>query len=278
MPNKNSNHTYKILFTDIDGTLLNKKREVSDATKKEIKRISEELNVPIVLVSSRMPKAMTHIQDELNITDPLICHNGSLIIENINGEHKQIFSEMIRYEIVGDLYKNARKFGIHASLYRNDDWFVEEMDYWAERESNNTKVRPELKSFDEMFAEENPAQLNMHKIMCMGEKENIDLMHEFLNENYSAQLNFYRSKDTYLEISSSKSSKAVAVKFLHEKIGLSSKEIIAIGDSYNDYDMLKLAGLGIAMGNSVELIKEAADDITLPNYEDGLAAAIKKYF
>ena len=93
----------------------------------------------------------------------------------------------------------------------------------------------------------------------------------------SNNLNIYPSKPTYLEIMPSNASKTSAIEVLCKKFNIQRSEIIAMGDNYNDIDMIEFAGLGIAMGNAPDEVKQYADDITLSNDEDGVAEAIKKY-
>ncbi|MAQ76590.1 MAG: haloacid dehalogenase, partial [Aquimarina sp.] len=90
--------SYDIVFSDIDGTLLNAERELSNDTKAQIKRIKE--NIPVILISSRMPAAMVHLQKELDIENtPLICYNGGLILV----ENKTVHSTFISIEILENI-------------------------------------------------------------------------------------------------------------------------------------------------------------------------------
>jgi Cof subfamily protein (haloacid dehalogenase superfamily) len=90
-------------------------------------------------------------------------------------------------------------------------------------------------------------------------------------------LNIYPSKPTYLEIMPKMASKTSAIQVLQDKFGVHQSEIIAMGDNYNDIDMLAYAGLGIAMGNAPDEVRKQAKEITLTNDEDGVAAALLKY-
>ena len=267
---------YKMLFTDIDGTLLNRERVISAKTKNQIERISKEHQIPVILISSRMPKAMNHLQNELGTNYPIISYNGALIIETAN--ENVIHSETIPFHIVQEIFEKSKIEAVHTSLYCYDNWYVEELDFWASREINNTKAEPEVIKFETLFSTAPLENLNMHKIMCMGDKAGIDDVLKHASDNFGNELNLYRSKDTYLEITSNKASKATAVKKIHQNYNIKADEIIAVGDNYNDLEMLEYAGLGVAMGNAKDEIKKIADEITLSNTEDGVAELIKKYF
>src|SRR5689334_4744327 len=131
----------KILFTDIDGTLLNKDRELSLRTLKEIQRINLDFSIPIVLVSARMPKSMRLLQSQLKIKNEIICYNGSLILGHNDAEI--IGDERINNTISESIIGKATENDIHISLFVNDFWIANKNDFWAERETRNTKVSPE---------------------------------------------------------------------------------------------------------------------------------------
>lgn len=266
--------THKIIFTDIDGTLLNKDRQLSPLTKEVLRQLQK--TVPVVLISSRMPQAMEHLQEELHIDhQPLICYNGAQII--VDG--KTIVSKEIPWEILRDLHHFNKELCCHMSLYNSREWFVPEMDYWAKREENNTKVTPQIKATDKVLEDWKANRRGPHKIMCMGEATTVDAIENHLLENFKNHLHLYRSKDTYLEITFKEVSKLTAVKFLLEThFHFSLEETIAFGDNFNDYEMLKAAGMGIAVGNSKPEILEVAKQVTHHNTADGVAKSLQQLF
>lgn len=271
---------YKVICTDIDGTLLDKNRELSIKTITEVNRIKSL--VPVILVSSRMPKAMRHLQKTLGIEHfPIIAYNGGLVLTYDESDSlPQIFLSIpISVEIPSLIFKRTMNSNIHTSLYLFDDWFVEEEDYWALREIHNTKVKPTTANFKLLIDTWQNARQAPHKIMCMGPESEISDLEHFLNVQVGQKLNLYRSKPTYLEISSKLVSKAVAIrKLLDEKMGIRMHEAIAFGDNYNDIEMIEAVGLGIAVSNGNDALKTVADEITLSNVEDGVALSIEKYF
>ena len=265
---------YKIIFTDIDGTLLNRDRQLSPLTLKVFQQLKEKL--PVVLISSRMPQAMEHLQEELEIShQPLICYNGALV--RVDG--KIVSSTEIPLEILNDLHKFNSSLNCHISLYNDRDWYVPQKDKWAKREENNTKVTPSMKPVEKVLEDWRISEKGAHKIMCMGEAEKIDAIEKHLFEEHKNQLHLYRSKDTYLEITNIKVSKLTAVKLLLDShFQLSLEETIAFGDNYNDLEMLEAAGMGIAVGNARPEILEVAKQVTLHNTEDGVAKSLQQLF
>ena len=266
--------TYKIVFSDIDGTLLNKDRQLSELTKEVIQKLQKQ--VPVVLISSRMPQAMHHLQHELHIThQPLICYNGGLVLV----DYKTVSSTEIPLEILKKLNYFNKELDAHLSLYHSEEWYVPKMDQWAKREENNTKVTPAVLSAEEVIQKWQFEGKSAHKVMCMGEEEKIDQIVSFLEQEHSDELHLYRSKPTYLEIANKKVSKLTAIEeLLKGHFDLSLKQAIAFGDNYNDYEMLKAAGLGVAVGNARPEILEIAKEVTHHGHEDGVALSLQKIF
>ncbi len=265
---------YKLIFTDIDGTLLNKDRQLSELTKEVFQQLQK--SVPVVLISSRMPQAMRHLQHDLHIAhQPLICYNGGLVLI----DNKMVSSTEIPLSIIQSLHEFNREINCHLSLYNGVDWYVPAMDQWAKREENNTQVTPEVLSNSMVIKKWEKEDKGAHKIMCMGEEEHIDQITDYLSKNFQKELHLYRSKPTYLEIANRKVSKLTAIKILlkdHFKSSL--KECIAFGDNYNDYEMLQAVGMGIAVGNAKPEILEIANQITHHGKEDGVARSLRKLF
>ncbi len=269
---------HKLICSDIDGTLLNKERQLSNRTIKTIKNLDPK--IPVILISSRMPKAMRHLQYELDIQEqPLIAYNGGLVLSYDNGTVTTLLSKEVSIAITTQLLRFIFKSTIHASLYHADEWYVPAMDYWAKREQNNTKVDPTVADLSEVCSNWKKQNKGPHKIMCMGEAGEIQLLENWINMYYSDALNAYRSKPTYLEISSKQISKLSALSFLLEqKFTVSLNEVIAFGDNYNDIEMIEGVGLGVAVGNAKEEVKAVADRLTISNLDDGVAVVLEEIF
>ena len=266
---------YKIIFSDIDGTLLNGDRTLSNATIQQVKRLKN--TIPFILVSSRMPDQMYHIQRDLGIEGlPLIAYNGGLVL---NGE-KVLHSTVIPYPILKEIVIiNEEKFGgeIHISFYHNNEWYVPQYDQWAKREESITLVTPTVRPNREVLSRWEAEQKGAHKLMLMGEKSLIESMFQLLNEKYTSVMQIYRGKDTYIELSDISISKLTGVKIvLDEVYHLSLSEAIAFGDNYNDLEMLKGVGCGVAVDNARNEVKAVAKYLTDHHSKDGVASFLEK--
>lgn len=262
---------YKAVFSDIDGTLLNSSHKIPELTGKKIQELQNKW-IPFVLVSARMPKGMTGIRAELGSECPMICYSGALVV---NGAMEPVYSEYLPEEIAKDLCDMIKmdSRNIVLNIYSNDCWYVENLtNPWIKIEMDITGICAEEVSFQsgDIYKE-------VHKLLCMGEKEEIKALEEKLIQQFP-DIRIYRSKDTYLEIMSMQASKSNAIRILEEKFQISSDEVLAFGDSHNDIDMLEHAGLGVAMGNADDEVKAAADMVTDSNDQEGLRKILELAF
>lgn len=275
---RNLKTMWKIIFSDIDGTLLDKERKLSVETIEAYQRI--EAHIDLVLISSRMPKGMTYFQDELkNKHLPLVCYNGGLVLKNSIGNYmdkKNILLDVaISATLVQQMGRYLEAFQVNFSVYSYDNWYTTKRDYWTKREENNTRVIAEI--VDANFFYTN--NIDAHKIMIMGEKEEIDTIYAYC-ETHFPTISLYRSKDTYIEIASKKTSKGEAVKLLlNNYYPLVAKEhTIAFGDNYNDIPLFQEVGYGVAVENGRAALKELASHVTATNKQHGVALFLNEYF
>jgi Cof subfamily protein (haloacid dehalogenase superfamily) len=267
--------SYKLLCTDIDGTLLNADRQLAPETIAEFYRIKN--NCDIILASSRMPNAMRHLQAEVEIVNsPMIAYNGGLVLDG----DKVLSTTEVGHSEVNKIVELCFGTEVHVSIYNNDEWYVPAMDYWANREASNTKVIPSVQRLEDTLGLYSKTNKGAHKVMCMGPAEQISVLYTSLIELLDDDLHVYKSKDTYLEIASKKISKksAIATLLEHKYKDLSWEHVIAFGDNYNDMEMLEAVGMGVAVGNAKAEVLAMANDITASNKEHGVALSIGKHF
>ncbi|WP_100488949.1 Cof-type HAD-IIB family hydrolase [Sporolactobacillus pectinivorans] len=267
--------TVKMIFSDIDGTLLTSHHRISRGTREAIQDCSKK-QIPFILVSARMPGGIIPLQAELNIPDPIVCYGGALVYRkpvpgaldcpmlNIYMDPKLVFN--IHSTI-------CKRFpDICFSAYSLNEWLVPEPDNrWIVQEEaiTGTPARP----FKFSSSEGNMSRIN--KTLCMGAPAAIDSLNDYLKkENTPASI--YKSKPTYLEITDQKANKAAALELLINHFHIDRDETIAFGDNFNDLEMLRFAGTGFAMGNAPDAVKSSADFITDSNDQDGIAKALKK--
>ena len=262
---------YKAVFTDIDGTLLNTSHQVPKASKERIRQLDGQ-GIPFVLVSARMPKGMIGIRDEIGVRAPMVCYSGALVVD---ADGRAMASSVLDEKETKALcmYIKQEEPEVSLNLYYEDSWMVEDKkEYWVKQEMDITQIEAdEIPFTDEGFSRKT------HKILCMGEADQIDRLEKNLVQEFP-EIRIYKSKDTYLEIMSMSASKSAAIRILEDIFSVQREEIIAFGDGHNDIDMLQYAGLGVAMGNASVEVKEAADIVTKRNDEEGLRYILDRAF
>ncbi|MBU3200452.1 Cof-type HAD-IIB family hydrolase [Clostridium estertheticum] len=264
----------KMICLDIDGTLLNSEHKISKKTKEVIEVVANQKQIPVILVSARMPKGILFLQKELNIEQPIICYSGALVMDK---DAKILSNCGIEVSDVRQVHNFVKEIGVHMSLYKDDEWYIEKIDEWSSQESAITNIDPNVINFTDLFNVWEREKSGPNKLLCMAEPDKIKALDLLIKSYHSNNLNVYPSKPTYLEIMPNNVSKTSAIEILMSKFNIQRSEIIAIGDNYNDISMIEFAGVGVAMGNAPEGVKEYADYITSTNDEDGVAVAIKKY-
>ncbi|RIW16361.1 HAD family phosphatase [Algoriphagus lacus] len=264
---------FKAICTDIDGTLLNSERDLSPRLKAVIQLLPQDF--PLILASSRMPDAMRHLLFDLGKpSEPIIAYNGGFVLD---GKGNVLDSVCIPLELVSKILDMTRKTDIHVSLYQGENWYEPKPDYWAKREIQNTKVEPTWMSGEEVLDLWEKDNLGAHKVMVMGDSNEISWLFGELHFEHAKDLHLYRSKDTYIEIAPRKISKATALKLVLDHLyDFGMEEVIAFGDNYNDIDLIQRVGWGVAVANARPEVKAVAKEITLHHKEDGVAATLER--
>lgn len=262
---------YTVLCSDLDGTLLTTKSDVSDFTITEITRIKHRIKV--ILVSARMPQSMTYLQRRLGIeNEPIICYNGALILHGA----AEIESTEIAPPYLKEIHDLANFHAIKLGLYHKNEWYVDKNTERVLKEIRYTRATPVFRDTDITLADWDERALGAHKIMLMGDKTATDTIFSQLLEKLGPSLHFYRSNETLIEVAPKTVSKLSAIKrLLPSEQDL--QQVIAFGDNYNDMEMLEKVGMGVAVGNARKEVIAIANKVTLKNTEDGVAHFIKAH-
>ena len=262
----------RMICLDVDGTILNTRHQITKSTRRTIAEVLEK-GTMVVLVSARMPQGMEPFRKELGLQNVLICYGGALIMEN----GLAVFNKTLPLAEAHQVVRTAFRLNVHVSLYRQDRWIVERTDDWSEQESAITGLKPEAQRISSVFRKWNDEETGPNKLLFMADSNRITELKNILEREPLNGMSFYRSKPTYLEVVPSSGSKRQAVSFLCARYGIPKDEVLAIGDSENDLDMIQYAGIGVAMGNASASVKNAADFVTRTNDEDGAAFAIHNF-
>ncbi|MNB73271.1 putative phosphatase [compost metagenome] len=265
----------RVVFSDVDGTLLNSRHQISPGTKTAVRRLEAE-GVPFILVTARSPQGVMPLYRELGVAAPLICFSGALVLENREeGGLVPVYSVCLPAPAALDIVELAAREHpeISVNVYSHDRWLTGDAgNAWVLQEQAIVGVQAEQADLTEFLRRGG----EVHKLLCMGPPDSIAEFYRKLGWR-SGEVNVYPSKDSYLEIMAGEASKSQAIALLLERLGLELQHAMAIGDNYNDMDMLAYAGLGVAMGNAPEAVRQFADEITLTHDEDGLVWSLRKH-
>ena len=249
----------KLVAIDIDGTLLNEKREITLEVKEAIAKAVAQ-GVAIVLCTGRPLPGVKEQLDELDLfqeNDYVITYNGALVQQTKSG--KIIARHGLTHEDFLEIEVMARRVGSH--LHSIDDKAIytpnRDISAYTIHEASLVKMPLKYRTPEEMTPD-----MNL-----------VARLPQAFREKYTT----VKSAPYYFEVLNKEASKGAAVANLAQHLGIAQDEIMAIGDNENDLSMIEYAGLGVAMGNAIPLVKEAANVITTTNDEHGVAEAIKKY-
>lgn len=257
---------YKAVFSDIDGTLLNSQHQITPKTEEAIKNVLKQ-GIPFIPVSARPPYAITPYTEQLGAQHGMICYSGALILDkNLTALYSVILAPQDLQKLNALLADYPH---LSISYYAGLDWFCNDVNNdWIKQESEITGLS--AKSIQGNLTD-------VHKILVMGSAEEIQRVEPVLKQALP-HLSIHRSKDEYLEITNSAATKAKAIQFIAQHLGINSEQVIAFGDNFNDLDMLQYAGLSVAMGNAPDAIKQVAKEVTATNNEDGIALVLNRVF
>lgn len=266
---------YKAVFLDMDGTLLRSDHSVSDPTIQMIRDLTGK-GISVILVSARPLNAIlpTFRAIGLPAQSPVITLNGSYIVQ---GE-EPVFEARIGLDVTAQVTEQVRPFKATIAYYLQREWFSEVSDAWTDHEQRIMDVPVGVGPIGDLLKDWRSRNIAPNKMMVMSEAANIAGIQQHLRSIYKGRLNVYPSKATYLEVMDTRGSKANAVRFVSERLGLAPAEIVAMGDNYNDVEMIQLAGIGVAMGNAPDDIKAKADYVTDTNNNDGVRKAMERFF
>ncbi len=264
---------YKLVAIDMDGTLLKEDKTISERTKKAIQSAREK-GVTVVLATGRPIEGVSRYLEELNMYtehDYVLSYNGALIQKTKSKE--AVAKVALKGKDLHYLRKLSDELGVNIHA------FSEKRGLITPKNSKYTEVEAEINNIEihEMNIDNIPDDEVMIKIMMIDEPEILGEAMEKLPKEVYEKYTVVRSAPFFLEFLNKSVNKGVGVELLAKHLGVKQEEVITFGDAGNDLHMIEYAGLGVAMGNAFDEVKEAANYITDTNENDGVAKAIEKF-
>lgn len=294
--NKLDIETKKALVLDIDGTLTNSKKEITPKTAAAIKHVME-MGHAVILASGRPTPGMKRYEQELELAKfggYLLSFNGARVKDCSNGDviyqrtlpagipqeiyefAKEKETGMISYYISGNKKERELQGGYldRKGIDPDGDYVVSAFD-----PDEYVLLEARINTMDVITVYDFPQFINypVNKVLLTAPGMLAAGYEKELQAKYGDSLSIYRSEEFFLEVMPKNVSKAETLDGMLGKIGVKRMNTVCCGDGFNDISMINYAGVGVAMANAKEEVKQAADFITGSNDEDGLVTVIEKF-
>jgi len=258
---------YRLIVTDVDGTLLDRDSKITSCNKKALLKCKKK-GIGVILATGKTMDSIIGLVKELGLKLPQITLNGSVTVSS-------------RMEVI-------RASKIDPVVYRDVVGFIKENGYPPVIALGNGKLyveeyHPDLKHLDDIGEEyievksiddDRFAENTVDIYIPIQQSHPLD---RALRDKYSDRLQFIRSGDYFFDILNIGTTKGSALLSVISGLGIGPEEVAVFGDSPNDLSMFEVAGLKIAVRNSYPEVLEKADIITDENYNSGLGKAVFKY-
>lgn len=270
---------YHALALDLDGTTLTSAHTIMPAIKEAIMRIKEQTTV--MLVTGRHHTAAHPYHHELGLTTPIICCNGTYVYDY---DRRAVLAEnAIPHELAQRFIALAKEHRLNLVMYVTDRMvysahqpvrYVAALQQWAS--SFAPPIQPQVASVDS-FEEELANSSHVWKFVAEGEITAIQAFshHPWVREHFSGE----QSWANRVDFARRGNSKGARLQEYLDQQGITPARLVAIGDNHNDTSMLCLAGMGIAMANAEQEVKQIANRVTREsNDEGGILEVLNRYF
>jgi len=267
---------YRLILTDIDGTLLNQDREVTARTRAVMAELQRQ-SVRVVLSTARPPRTVRALYNSLGLSTPIICYNGALIYDPVTAT--SVAHHPIPKTVALAALATIRSIdpSLNVGLEMADEWHLDRIDdrVRAMDQAGLVPVLPFAGGLEQAIAH---STLGVSKLYFMAPNSVRVVFQERLAlQGLERAVEVTSSGREFVEILAADVSKGAALRALAAILGIPSEQTVALGDEENDIPALLSAGLGIAMGNAPERVQRAAGVVTGSNTADGWAEAIERY-
>lgn len=268
----------KILFSDIDDTLLNKDKSISEMNRKAILKMLEQGHYFVAVTGKPIEIGRKVIKD-LELTMPgcyMVAFSGAVIYDC--AVDRVLSESTLPMDVVREILEEADKEGIHVQTYQKNYILTrehnEELDFYLEGAQMPYKLVPDI--FGCLEKEPNKVTaISVDGSAPLQElKKNFEIKHPKMKESY----NCFFSSDEYLEFCPKGIDKEIGVKYLSKFLNIPLEDTVAIGDERNDISMIRAAKVGVAVENAILELKKAADYVTKNDYEHGAVAEVIERF
>lgn len=273
---------YKLIALDLDGTLLDDDKRISKENLEVVNQLIE-MNYEVVIATGRRYWSAKELTKEMDSHRIILANNGCVARNSYNDQ--VLFTRYLNLEDFREIMKEGKKRELHAMIHMNG--FEDGFDTIIEYDKDHKEYYNYLRNNDRYIRVENYLEINDERILAVVYAGNRDILKSFYKDIERKYPNIYNAHvvenvqlaDAILEVMNPKGNKWNSLLEYANNKNIRPEEIVAIGDDWNDLDMIKNAGLGIAMKNSVSAIKSIAKNTTeKDNNNSGVAFELKRVF
>lgn len=264
---------YKIMVLDIDGTLTNSEKKITEKTRSALIDYQER-GGKIAIASGRPTKGIIPYAEQLELEKYggfIMAFNGGKVINCQNGQ--TVFSANLPLEFLPEICEEVYKTNVGINTYEGDDLIAGNgVNEYTEIESKIIGLN--IKEVDDFVSYVN---FDINKCLLSGNPDEVLELEKKLSKRVGDKLGVFRSEPFFLEIVPKGIDKANSIDSLLKTLNIKTEECIACGDGFNDITMVEYAGLGVGMENANDKLKAVANFITKSNDEDGIAYVVEKF-
>jgi Cof subfamily protein (haloacid dehalogenase superfamily) len=263
---------YRLLALDLDGTVIGRDMRIPAGTAEAI-RLFQARGGRVTLATGRTVRTTVPFADELEVDGPLICYQGALVKDHRSGA--VIYHEPVPPALAAEAVRRLLAAGVYVHAYIDDELYVpwngEEVAFYQTFSEIKLAIH-EVGDLAAFVASHAPT-----KLLFIADEDQVEPHLTGLQEHFSDRLHVVRSHAHFGELTAPGCTKGRALAQLAGSLGIDREAVAAIGDHYNDLEMVRWAGLGLAVRSAPpELIEAAAATIDGPE-QAGLAAAIRRF-
>jgi Cof subfamily protein (haloacid dehalogenase superfamily) len=259
----------RLLLSDVDGTLVTSKKELTPEAVQAVERLGEA-GILFAVTSGRPPRGLRMLIDPLKLTTPLAGFNGGLIVSE---EFVTMQELVILDDVVGPIIEVLQDHGLSVWVYQGTDWYVLDLDGpHVAHEATVCQFMPtQLDDFDAVRGD-------IVKIVGVSDDPaTIDKATGALNDAFSSNVSATSSQTYYIDVTHQDANKGSVVDFLAATFSIDAAQIATIGDMSNDVLMFERSGLSVAVGNASDEVKSKATYTTTSNDDNGFANAVERF-
>ena len=263
-----------VLALDLDGTLTDSKKRISERTKESIDKFIAAGGT-VALASGRPTFGVMPVAKILELDKKggyILSYNGGCFLDCKN--NKQLFMKELTHEYLPILEKQAKDFGINLMTYNGDKAYALDID------EQYYMIEININHFIRVKANPLTPQITFPIIKCLmtADGDYLAKVEKEMKKYWEGKLNIVRSEPYFLEVTEVGIDKASTITNMVKKLGKSVDNLICCGDGFNDLSMIQAAGIGVAMANAQERVRAAADYITKSNDVDGIVDVVENLF